>query len=66
MTKSTEWLLRAGLALAILFYGWSFASQTVITILQQGQQIRLLTQQLQSCQNKQVAVKPEVKPSKEN
>lgn len=52
MSKSTEWLLRVALTLAISFYGWSFASQTVITLLQQGQQIRVLNQQLLECKAK--------------
>jgi hypothetical protein len=50
MSKFTERLLQTGIILAILFYGYNFAAQTVITILKQGQAVQQLTQELKKSQ----------------
>ncbi len=47
MDPATTWCVRLACLMVFLWMGWSLASQTVITLLQQQTQISSLQQQLQ-------------------
>lgn len=54
MKPFTERLIQIAAVIAIAFYGWNFAVQTVLTIIERNNQIQQLQMQLKSCEQRLV------------